>query len=131
VRQKWAASDDQPRAEPLTAKQQARYEKLVGKVAGNERLFTEKRKQAAQTAARKEITEELRVHGLPRRPVYAEVGSIALPRFVLTWLKNSRGQFTIADVAVERIAAHVREPGIAFHRRAVRDDRRGPGVDPS
>jgi hypothetical protein len=32
--------------------------------------------------------------------VYAEVGSIALPRFVQTWLKNSRGQFTVAEVGM-------------------------------
>jgi hypothetical protein len=30
--------------------------------------------------------------------VYAE-GSIALPRFVHTWLKNSHDHFTIADLA--------------------------------
>jgi hypothetical protein len=32
--------------------------------------------------------------------VYAEVGSVSLPRFVHTWLKNSRGQFTIADLGM-------------------------------
>jgi hypothetical protein len=32
--------------------------------------------------------------------VYAEVGSISLPRFLNSWLKTSRGQFTVADLGL-------------------------------
>jgi hypothetical protein len=98
--QRWDATEDPPAAKSLTAAHEKRYERLLGKVAGNERLFDERRKENAQRAERGEIAEKLRLDGLPRRPVYAEVGSAALPRFVHTWLKNSRGQFTIADLGM-------------------------------
>lgn len=100
VEQRWDASADPPGAKPLTAAQAKQYERLLGKLAGADHLFADRRKEAAQKAEREEIAEKLRLDGLPRRPVYAEVGSIALPRFVHTWLKNSRGQFTIADLGM-------------------------------
>jgi hypothetical protein len=100
ILQRWNATADPPVAESLTAAQEKRYERLLGNLAGNERLFGERRKQAAQRTERKDIAEKLRLDGLPRRPVYAEVGSVSLPRFIHSWLKDSRGQFTVADMGL-------------------------------
>jgi hypothetical protein len=102
VRRKWAASE-QPGAEPLTAKQEKRYEKLVGKVAGNEGLFTEKRKQADEQAKIAEGKELLRLAALPPRPKFAEPGSVQLPRYVFEFLgsaRKRRGAFSIADLGM-------------------------------
>jgi hypothetical protein len=77
VQQKWAASADQPEAEQLSAKQEKRYERLAGKVAGNEKLFAEKRRRADDEAKIAEAKEELRLAGAPASP---EVGGTRLRR---------------------------------------------------
>jgi hypothetical protein len=44
------------------------------------------------------IQEEERLEALPKRPVYAEAGSVTVPRFVFSWLAESRDQaWTVAD----------------------------------
>jgi hypothetical protein len=72
-------------AQRLTSAETRSYERLVGKTAGDERLFERKRRDASATKFA-ELKEERRVASLPRRPVYAEPGSIELPRFVFQWL---------------------------------------------
>lgn len=103
VRQKWAASGDQSGAEPLNAKQEKRYERLLGKVAGDEHLFREKRKQAEEQAKIAEAKEELRLAALPPRAKWAEPGSVELPRYVFQFLSSARkgrGTFSIADLGM-------------------------------
>jgi len=41
------------------------------------------------------------VASLPKRPVYAEPGSVTVPRFVFSWLKDSRDEaWTVADTGM-------------------------------
>jgi hypothetical protein len=64
----------------------------VGKAAGDPQLFERKRSDRAAKAKLGELKEERRVQSLPKRPVYAEPGSIELPRYVFSWLlaENNR-----------------------------------------
>jgi hypothetical protein len=73
-------------AEVLTDKEIARYEALVGTAAGDPQLFERKRRDKTAKAKLGELKEERRVASLPKRPVYAEPGSIELPRYVFSWL---------------------------------------------
>jgi hypothetical protein len=48
-----------------------------------------------------QIKEEERLETLPKRPVYAETGSVTLPRFAFDWLAQSRDQsWTVADLGM-------------------------------
>jgi hypothetical protein len=78
-----------------------RYELLVGKWAGDEHLFaTYRRRQEAQRKMAT-IREEARVAKLPKRPIYAETGSVTVPRFVFEWLRDARdGEWTVADTGM-------------------------------
>jgi hypothetical protein len=72
-------------------------------VAGNERLFAEKRKQADNEAKIAEAKEELRLAALPPRPQWAEPGSVELPRYVFQFLasaRKGRGTFSLADLGM-------------------------------
>jgi hypothetical protein len=73
-------------AEELTDTETARYEALVGRAAGDEALFERRRRHKAARAKLDELREERRVSQLPRRRVFAEAGSIELPRYVFQWL---------------------------------------------
>jgi len=74
--------------EQLDAKEERRFEKLVGKAAGDEGLLARKRKERETQEKIAAAKEELRIAALPRRLEYAEPGSIALPRLVFDWLQN-------------------------------------------
>ena len=90
---------DEDDAKPLTAKEKAKFERLVGKAAGNPKVYEHQRKKAQLQRELAEIKEAQRVNSLPKRPKYEEPGSITLPRFVFTWLESSReGEWTVADV---------------------------------
>jgi hypothetical protein len=86
VRIKRALSRGVPDAEELTTAETRTYERLVGKAAGDPQLFERKRRDGAAKAKLGELKEERRVASLPKRPVYAEPGSIELPRYVFQWL---------------------------------------------
>ena len=77
-----------PGIEPLDAKEERHFETLVGKAAGDERLFARKHKEREAQEKVAAASDELRIASLPRRLEYAEPGSIALPRFVFDWLQN-------------------------------------------
>jgi hypothetical protein len=70
------------------AKEERRFEKLVGKAAGDEGLFARKRKERETQEKVAAAKEELRIAALPLRREYAEPGSIALPRLVFDRLQN-------------------------------------------
>jgi hypothetical protein len=95
VRRKRALARGRPDAEELTDAETRTYERLVGKAAGDPQMFERKRSDKAAHAKLAELKEERRVASLPRRPVYAEPGSIELPRSVfqfLTAASNHSGQ---------------------------------------
>jgi hypothetical protein len=80
---------------PCAVTRRRRHERLAGKAAGDEGLFERKHRDKAAQAKLGELREERRVASLPRRPVYAEPGSIELPRSVfqfLTAASNHGGQ---------------------------------------
>ena len=81
-------SHGDPGIEPLDAKEERRFEKLVGKAAEDEGLFARKRREREEQEKIAAVNEELRIAALPRRLEYAEPGSIALPRHVFDWLQN-------------------------------------------
>ena len=91
----------EPEAEPFTEKETRRYEELLGALAGDREIFARKRKEAELEARKAAIAEGLRLNALPRRVVWAEVGSVTLPRFVFTWLQTSRNEaWTVADTGM-------------------------------
>jgi hypothetical protein len=48
-----------------------------------------------------QIKEQERLKALPKRPVYAETGSVTLPQFTVSWLAESRDQsWTVADAGM-------------------------------
>jgi hypothetical protein len=103
IEQRWDATSDPPAEKPLTAAQEKRYERLLGKLAGNERLFVEKRKQADEQAKINKAREHLRLTALPPRPKWAEPGSVELPRYVFQFLsgaRKGRGALSIADLGM-------------------------------
>lgn len=92
-----------PRAQPLSLKETRHYERLLGKLVGNEKLFAEKREEAQTRAKLADAKEELRLAALPQRPMWAEPGSVSVPRFVFEWLQSARqgrGEFSIADLGM-------------------------------
>jgi hypothetical protein len=79
----------------------ARYEQLVGQWAGDVNLFETTRRDAEREARMAQIEEKERLEALPKRPVYAETGAVTFPRFVFSWLEQSRDQaWTVADVGM-------------------------------
>jgi hypothetical protein len=86
VRRKRALLKGTPNAEELTDTETGRYEALVGKAAGDEGLFERKRRDKVAKAKLGQLKEERRMASLPKRPIYAEPGSIELPRTVFSWL---------------------------------------------
>jgi hypothetical protein len=85
LKRKRAVSRGLPDAKELTSAETRTYERLVGKAAGDPQMFERKRSDKAAQAKLGELKEERRVASLPRRPVYAEPGSIELPRSVFQW----------------------------------------------
>ena len=78
-----------------------RYERLLGKCAGNESLFAERRREEAAREKLGELTKEARMAALPQRPKYEEPGAVVLPALVFEWLKTSRdASWTIADTGM-------------------------------
>jgi hypothetical protein len=86
VNRKRALLKGRANAEELTKAETERYERLVGQCAGDVELFQRKRRHKAARAKLGELKEERRVASLPKRPIYAEPGSIELPRSVFSWL---------------------------------------------
>jgi len=79
----------------------ARYEELVGQWAGDLNLFQNYRRKKEVEARMAKIREEQRVDALPKRPIYAEQGSVTLPRFLFDWLQSPKdGSMTVADLGV-------------------------------
>ncbi len=94
----WAA---EPGALPLTEKETRRLEELLGALAGDREIFSKKRNEEELRARKAAIAEGIRLGELPRRAEWAEAGSVTLPRFVFTWLQNSRNQdWTVADMGM-------------------------------
>ena len=79
-----------PGIEPLDAKEERHFETLVGKAAGDERLFARKHKEREAQEKVAAASDESRIASLPRRLEYAEPGSIALPRSHLRVAPESR-----------------------------------------
>ena len=95
VKRKRALARGAQDAQELTKAETGRYERLVGQAAGGEYLFERKRRDKAARSKLTELKEERRVASLSRRPIYAEPGSIELPRSVFAWLvaeNNHSGQ---------------------------------------
>src|SRR5262249_38337552 len=89
------------KGQELSATDRRRYERLVGKAAGDDRLFPRKREEAERAAKQKAEAERLHVSMLPKRAVLAEPGSIGLPRLCHKWLTESRdGRWGVLDVGL-------------------------------
>jgi hypothetical protein len=100
VSRKLAVSYGDPGAQELTAKETARYERLIGVAADDPKPFGRKRKEAEDKARVAVAKEELRLAAVPPRPEWAEPGSISLPKFIFGWLQDRRGGFTVADLGM-------------------------------
>lgn len=91
-------------AEPLTEDGTSAWETLLGKAAGDEQLFPKKRRAAQTTAKLDALKDERRLAKLPKRPVYAEPGSVSLPRFAVhSWLVGAEareGAWTLMDLGL-------------------------------
>ena len=86
--------------EELSDAERTRHEKLVGKAAGDERLFEKARAAAEDEAKLKAAVEDMHVSFLDRRPL-APPGSVGLTREVFGWLRASDdGSFGLAHVGL-------------------------------
>jgi hypothetical protein len=90
----------EPDADSLTDTEQARYERLAGKAAGDERIFEHRRRKKEVQKKMAAIKEQQRVDALPKRPRWEEQGSVTLPRYVFEWLENSHDGWTVADIGM-------------------------------
>jgi hypothetical protein len=87
--------------EQLSDERRGRYERLLGRCAGNESLFAERRREAAARKKLGELTKEAKLAALPQRVKYEEPGAVVLPAFVFEWLKSSRdASWTLADTGM-------------------------------
>ena len=85
----------------LEESEQGRYEALIGLAAsGDEALFKQRRRKMEVAERMARIKEEQRLDALPKRPVYAEPGSVTVPQFVFQWLQDRDESWTIADTAM-------------------------------
>lgn len=84
----------------LSSRERTRYEKIVGKAAGEIGLYERKRREVAQAKEADELADTIRVASLRPRRKLAEPGSVGLPRLVHRWLAQSRGQWDVLDVGV-------------------------------
>jgi hypothetical protein len=92
---------EEPEAKPLSEAEQDRYEAIVGKAAGYERLFETRRKETEAREKLAVLKDRRKLEVLPKRPEWAEPGSVTLPRQVFRWLQDSRdGAWTIGDIGV-------------------------------
>jgi hypothetical protein len=92
---------DLPKDGKRDARDVSRYELLVGRWAGDEHLFQNRRRKWEAQKRMDQIREEMRVKSLPRRPLYEEPGSVSVPRFVFSWLEDSTdNEWTIAHVGL-------------------------------
>jgi hypothetical protein len=84
----------------LTGADLRRYEKLVGKAAGDEKLFERRRAEIERAEKQKAEAERLHRLMLPRRRP-PEPGSIELPRFLFDWVTDGNQEtFDLADLGV-------------------------------
>jgi hypothetical protein len=92
---------DAPAGAEREAADVARFEELVGQWAGDVTLFQNQRRKAEVEERMAKIKEAQRVAALPKRPLYAEQGSVTLPRFLFEWVRDSRnGEWTVADTGM-------------------------------
>ena len=91
-------------APPFAAEETATFERLLGKAAGDEGLFEQRRRDAAARATLDNLGDVRRVAKLPRQPLLAEPGSVQLPRFAVhDWLvgpEAHEGAWTVLDLGL-------------------------------
>ncbi len=104
IKKKRKIASDVEHAEPLTDDETASWERILGKAAGDPDLFERKRREAQTSAKLGALKEERRLASLPKRPLYAEPGSVSLPEYAChSWLVDDgarEGDWTLPDVGL-------------------------------